>query len=56
MSCLYVRAARTPGALLPLAASFAGGGLPIGMLTLAVLLLTRLQGGSFLGPGSWPRR
>jgi len=47
----YVQAARTPGALLPLVASFIGGGLPIGMLTLAVLLLIRLQSGSFLGAG-----
>lgn len=31
--------------------SFVGGGLPIGMLTLAVLLLARLQSGSFLGAG-----
>lgn len=51
MSCSYVRAARTPGVLLPLAASFAGGGLPIGMLTLAVLLLARLHGGTFLAAG-----
>ena len=51
MSCPYVRAARTPGALFPLVASFVGGGLPIGMLTLAVLLLARLQNGSFLGAG-----
>jgi len=48
---LYVRAARTPGAILPLAASFVGGGLPIGMLTLAVLLLVRLQSGSLLEAG-----
>jgi MFS family permease len=48
---LYVRAARTPGAILPLVTSFVGGGLPIGMLTLAVLLLIRLQNGSFLGAG-----
>ncbi len=47
----YVQAVRTPGALLPLAASFAGGGLPIGMLTLAVLLLVRLRSGSFLDVG-----
>lgn len=47
----YVQAVRTPGALLPVAASFVGGGLPIGMLTLAVLLLVRLQSGSFLGAG-----
>ena len=47
----YVQAVRTQGALLPLAASFAGGGLPIGMLTLAVLLLVRLQSGSFLEAG-----
>ena len=32
-------------------ASFVGGGLPIGMLTLAVLLLVRLQSGSLLGAG-----
>jgi MFS family permease len=48
---LYVQAARTPGAILPLVASFAGGGLPIGMLTLAVLLLVRLQSGSLLEAG-----
>jgi len=48
---LYVQAARTPGAILPLAASFVGGGLPIGMLTLAVLLLVRLQSGSLLEAG-----
>jgi MFS family permease len=36
---------------LPLVASFVGGGLPIGMLTLAVLLLIRSQNGSFLGAG-----
>ena len=47
----YVQAVRTQGALLPLAASFVGGGLPIGMLTLAVLLLVRLQSGSFLEAG-----
>jgi MFS family permease len=47
----YVQAVRTQGALLPLIASFVGGGLPIGMLTLAVLLLVRLQSGSFLGAG-----
>lgn len=47
----YVQAARTPGAILPLVASFAGGGLPIGMLTLAVLLLVRLQSGSLLEAG-----
>jgi MFS family permease len=47
----YVQAVRTPGALVPLVASFVGGGLPIGMLTLAVLLLVRLQSGSFLGAG-----
>jgi hypothetical protein len=46
----YVQAVRAPGALPPLAASFVGG-LPIGMLTLAVLLLVRLQSGSFLGAG-----
>jgi MFS family permease len=51
LSCSYLRAARTPGVLLPLIASFAGGGLPIGMLTLAVLLLTRLHGGSFAQAG-----
>ena len=48
---LYIQAARTPGAILPLVASFVGGGLPIGMLTLAVLLLVRLQSGSFLAAG-----
>lgn len=48
---LYVQAARTPGAILPLVASFVGGGLPIGMLTLAVLLLVRLQSGSLLEAG-----
>lgn len=47
----YVQAVRTQGALLPLLASFAGGGLPIGMLTLAVLLLVRLQSGSFVSAG-----
>ena len=47
----YIQAVRAQGALLPLAASFVGGGLPIGMLTLAVLLLARLQTGSFLGAG-----
>ena len=51
MSCSYVRAARTPGVRLPLVASFAGGGLPIGMLTLAVLLLARLHGGSLAAAG-----
>lgn len=47
----YVQVVRTQGALLPLVASFVGGGLPIGMLTLAVLLLVRLRSGSFLDAG-----
>ena len=47
----YVQVVRTRGALLPMVASFVGGGLPIGMLTLAVLLLVRLRSGSFLGAG-----
>lgn len=51
MLCPYVQVARTRGALLPLVASFAGGGLPIGMLPLAVLLLVRLHSGSFLWAG-----
>lgn len=47
----YAQVVRTPGVALPLVASFFAGGLPIGMLTLAVLLLVRLQGGSFLAAG-----
>jgi MFS family permease len=47
----YIEAVRTQGAILLLIASFIGGGLPIGMLTLAVLLLARFQSGSFLTAG-----
>lgn len=47
----YAQVVRAQGAFLPMVASFFGGGLPIGMLTLAVLLLVRFQSGSFLGAG-----
>jgi hypothetical protein len=50
----YAQVVRTQGAALPLVATFFAGGLPIGMLTLAVLLLVRLQGGSFLAAGITP--
>lgn len=46
----YARALRTPGALLPLLASFVGS-LLIGMLSLGVLLLVRLETGSFTQAG-----
>lgn len=46
----YVRALRTPGALLPFLASFLGS-LLIGMLSLGVLLFVRLETGSFTQAG-----